>query len=102
MKTRLNLTIDSDLIEMAKVRKFKDPDFSISELVNNFLREFFGEEVKDLEKDKVIMETMELEKKLALLKAQKQALEQEEERQKKEKIEKYGREFDPETGRYVD
>lgn len=102
MKRTIHLTIDADLAEMAKIRRFKDREFSLSSLINDFLRSFFGESVKDLEKDKIIMETMELEQKLALLKAQKIALEQEEERQKEERIKREGREFDPETGTYLE
>jgi|GEM_PF-4607608 hypothetical protein len=87
MKRTIHLTIDADLVEMGKVRRFKDPGFSISELVNTFLRDFFGEEVRNLQKDKLKMEISELEQALALKKAQEVAIMKEREKRLQEEAE---------------
>lgn len=95
------ITIDVDLNEMCKIKRAEDSSFSISNLINDFLRDYFGEEIKDLDKKKLRSERAELEQKLALLKAQEVAIDAEKERQEKDKIEKeFGKghivtEFDP-------
>lgn len=88
MKTTTSLTIDSDLMEMIRVKKIEDTTFNFSELINDFLRDFFKEDIKDLDKRKVAAERVELKRKLALLEAQEKAMEVEVEKQRKEQFEK--------------
>ena len=47
----LHLSIDNNVVEMAKLRKRQDSKFSISQLVENFLLDYFGAEMQDLEKE---------------------------------------------------
>ena len=101
MKTTIHLSIDVDIKEAAKVRRFKDPKWSISDEVNSYLRELLQMDVDTLEEDKIEMEIVETEKKLALAKSKRKAIDTEKERQKQEDIEKrYGKgakvtDFDP-------
>jgi len=90
MKRTIHITIDSDLVELAKIKRFKDNEFSLSGTINDFLRDLFEVDVENLEKEKLDMEQAEMEKKLALIKAQKQALEVEGERKEKEFWKKRG------------
>lgn len=87
-----SLTIDADLLEFARVKRMEDPSFSLSLIINDFLRDFFGQEIKDLDKRKVIARKAELERELALLKSQEVAIDAEKEKQQQEKYEKiYGK-----------
>lgn len=96
MKTTTHLSIDSDLKEMAKIRRFQDKDFSLSETVNDFLRDFFEDDVANLESKKLNVEEAELQRKLALIQSQKKALETQEIKQDKEKWAKMGFKKKPE------
>lgn len=88
MKTTTSLTIDADLMEMVRVKKIEDSNFNFSNMVNEFLRNYFKEDIKDLDKRKVNAEIKEAERRIALLKAQKSAYDAEQEKQKQEEIEK--------------
>lgn len=90
MKRTIHLTIDSDLAEAAKIRRFKQRDFSLSELVNDFLRNYFDEDLSHLEKDKLQLNKAELEKKLALIKSQIEAVNKENQRQEEKYWKKQG------------
>jgi len=93
MKSTAHLSIDSDILEAAKVKRFKDGKFSLSEEVNSYLREFFNIEIEDLEQSKIDMEVAEAEKKLAIARAKQKALENEEARKEKEDEKLYGKKY---------
>ena len=97
MKTIRMISIDADLNEASKIRRFKNPKFSLSDTINSYLRSFFEMEIKNLDRDKIQMEVAELEKKLALAKSKENLLENEEKRQEEQFTKKYGEEFIPET-----
>ena len=92
-KTSRHFLIDNDIDELLKIRRFKDPDFSSSELINGFLRDFFSNDLGNLEKNKLEMRKAEITKELALIKAQEKALDTEKDRvQRKKNKEMYGTE----------
>ncbi len=91
-KSTTSLTIDSDLKEMVRVRKIEDSTFNFSELINDFLRDYFKEDIKDLNKRKLKADKTELKRRIALIEAQEKAIEYEKEKQQQEWVEKeYGK-----------
>lgn len=76
-KTIRTISIDPDLNDLIKVRSFEDKEFSVSKLINEFLRDFFKADIGSLNKKKLLMRKSEAEKELALVNSQLQAAETE-------------------------
>jgi len=101
LKTTTSLTIDADLMEFVRVKRMEDPQFNFSELINSFLRNYFGDEVKIGDERKVKANVSRLERELALEKEKIQQIKREGDRLKRKKEEKLGKEFDPNTQTYI-
>jgi len=86
-KSTTSITIDYDLKEMIRVKKIEDSDFNFSNLINEFLRDLFKEEVKDLDLRKIKADKLQLKRQLALIEIQEKAIFDEEKKQKKKDFE---------------
>lgn len=95
MKTTRLISIDSDVNELAKIKRMEDPDFNISSVINDFLRDLFKEDVSNLNERKVKANISRLERELALEKQKVGTIKREEERIEKEREKKYGVIVDP-------
>ena len=75
-KTNVNITLDVNIIELVRLRQKVDDEFVLSNVVENFLREYFKEELNDpnLDKKKLDIEEFEIKKRMAIIKAKKEAI----------------------------
>lgn len=91
-KTNRIISIDSDINDMLKIKRAEEPDFNVSQIINDFLWDLFGEETKDLDQRKISARKKELERELAFLKSQEKRVEYQEKKQEQEEFEKeFGR-----------
>ena len=44
-KSHLNVSIDSDLVEIARIKRREDLDFNLSETIENFLYQYFETDI---------------------------------------------------------
>jgi hypothetical protein len=104
MKTTRNITIDAELAELAKSRRYQDSEFSLSKIINEFLISYFNIEQKNLKKEDVEKELEEAKKNLGLAEARKNDYEikkkKEEEEEHKQLMEKIASEREEEFGEY--
>jgi hypothetical protein len=76
-KSQVCLTIESNLIELVRLRQKVDDSFILSNLVEEFLKDYFKEDLNDpyLDKKKLDVEEFEIKRRLAIIKAQKETIE---------------------------
>jgi excinuclease UvrABC helicase subunit UvrB len=98
IKGHVCISLDTNIIELIRLKRQQDPDFNISELVNDFLYNLLSNELKDYTKQEMEKEKVELEKKLATLKSRQQSLEKTEAKQKDKDDLEWIKEIDRKNG----
>jgi hypothetical protein len=97
-KRNINITLDNDIAELVDLKRMQNPQFNLSADINEYLRNYFKVDLKDLNVNKVKNEIMMMEKTLARLKSQEQSIELENKKQKDKDDLEWIKKIDRENG----